>query len=76
MPTTNWNPENINALYHTPFIELLFQAQSIHQINFKSNEMQLCALLSIKTGTCPEDCAYCPQSGHYHTDIQKEKLFE
>lgn len=62
-------------LYHKPFNELLYQAQTIHCANF-SNEIELCVLLSIKTGSCPEDCTYCPQSGHYNTDVEKEKLMD
>ena len=71
---TNWSRERVDALYALPFNELLFQAQTIHRQYFSPNEVELCTLLSIKTGTCPEDCAYCPQSGHYKTGLQKEKL--
>ena len=55
-------------------MELIFQAQKIHRENFQPNRVQLSSLLSIKTGACPEDCAYCPQSGHYDTGLKKEKL--
>ena len=60
-------------LYHQPFNQLMFEAQSVHRQHFK-DEIELCSLLSIKTGACPEDCKYCPQSGHYKTRVEKEKL--
>lgn len=69
-----WNRETAAQLYDMSFNDLLFKAHSIHRQFFSSNEVELCTLLSIKTGTCPEDCAYCPQSGHYKTGLQKEKL--
>jgi len=71
---TNWSVEEIEAIYNQPFNDLLFAAQSIHRQNFNPNEVQTSTLLSIKTGACPEDCAYCPQSGHYNTGLSKEKL--
>jgi len=64
----------IVSLYEQPFIDLVYQAQSIHRTHFKTNAIERCTLLSIKTGACPEDCAYCPQSGHYNTGLKKEKL--
>jgi len=70
----DWQAEEVNTLYDLPFMELLFQAQKTHRYYFDPNTVQLCALLSIKTGTCPEDCAYCPQSAHYRTDLEKEPL--
>lgn len=75
MTATTWSQESARELYHRPFLELIFQAQTIHRKKFDPNEIQLCSLLSIKTGACPEDCAYCPQSGHYNTGLQKEKLY-
>ena len=74
MTTTRWNKTDAMAVYNTPLPSLLFKAQQVHQSHFKADEVELCSLLSIKTGACPEDCAYCPQSGHYKTGIQKEKL--
>lgn len=74
MATERWNIKKAAMLYQTPFLELLFKAQQIHQQHFNANEIELCTLLSIKTGACPEDCAYCPQSGHYQTTVHKEKL--
>lgn len=70
----NWQHPEVAALFDKSFIDLMYAAQSIHRQNFDPNQVQASALLSIKTGACPEDCAYCPQSGHYHTDIEKEKL--
>lgn len=67
---------DIDALFDLPFMELMFQAQTTHRKHFNHNEMELCTLLSIKTGACPEDCAYCPQSGHYNTGLKKEKLMD
>lgn len=70
----HWKTEQVAALFGLPFNDLLFQAQLVHRNHFKANEVQLSTLLSIKTGTCPEDCAYCPQSGHYNTGLEKERL--
>lgn len=69
-----WTREQIQALFDLPFMDLLFQAQQIHRDHHDKNKVQLSSLLSIKTGACPEDCAYCPQSGHYNTGLEKEKL--
>ncbi len=62
--STKWQFHQIEALYNLPMIDLLFQAQKTHREHFNPNQIQASTLLSIKTGTCPEDCAYCPQSGH------------
>ncbi|API86759.1 biotin synthase BioB [Francisella uliginis] len=69
------NLEQIKAIYNKPLTELMFNALEVHKKNF-NNDIELCSLKSIKTGTCPEDCKYCPQSGHYNTEIQKHKLLE
>jgi len=71
-----WNFEKIAALYDKPLINLLYEAQTIHQQHFDQNEIEACALLSIKTGSCPEDCKYCSQSGHYKAEIEKNKLLD
>lgn len=68
--------DDIAALYEKPFNDLLWHAQTVHRKHFDANEIQLSTLLSIKTGACPEDCAYCPQSGHYNTGLKKEKLMD
>jgi len=70
----DWTLGEVKALFDLPFNELMFQAQSIHRQYHNPNEVQLSTLLSIKTGACPEDCKYCSQSGHYNTDLEKEKL--
>jgi len=67
------HPE-VLALFSLPFNDLLFRAQSVHRQFFDPNQVQVSTLLSIKTGACPEDCKYCPQSGHYNTELEKEKL--
>ncbi|OGT37137.1 MAG: biotin synthase BioB [Gammaproteobacteria bacterium RIFCSPHIGHO2_12_FULL_38_14] len=69
-----FNDETVQALYERPFITLLYEAQTIHQKHFPADEVELCSLLSVKTGACPEDCAYCPQSAHYETNVTREKL--
>jgi biotin synthase len=70
----DWTRAEIGALFDLPFPELLFRAQSIHRQYFDPAEVQISTLLSIKTGGCPEDCAYCPQSAHYNTGVNAEKL--
>lgn len=72
----DWTRAEILNLYALPLNDLLFQAHSIHRQHFDPNQVQVSTLLSIKTGTCPEDCKYCPQSGHYDTGLDKEKLLE
>jgi biotin synthase len=70
----DWTRAEIGALFDLPFPELLFRAQSIHRQYFDPAEVQISTLLSIKTGGCPEDCAYCPQSARYNTGVNAEKL--
>ena len=70
----DWTLAQIEALHDQPFTDLMFQAQTIHRQYFLPNAVQISTLLSIKTGSCPEDCAYCPQSGHYNTGLTKQKL--
>lgn len=72
----DWSIEEINALYELPFNDLMFQAQTVHRQNFDPNKVQVSTLLSIKTGACPEDCKYCPQSARYDTGLEKERLME
>ncbi len=69
----DWQAAQVAALFALPFNDLLFQAQSIHRQFFDPNEVQISRLCSIKTGACPEDCAYCPQSAHYDTGLEPEK---
>ena len=70
----DWTTETVEALYHLPLTELLFRAQSIHRQFHDPQAVQRCTLLSIKTGGCPEDCAYCPQSAHYDTGVARDGL--
>jgi biotin synthase len=70
----DWNRSEIEDLFELSFNELLFRAQTVHRQNFDPQRIQLSRLLSIKTGGCPEDCAYCPQSAHYDTGVEAEKL--
>jgi len=70
----DWTVEEISALYEMPFNDLLFEAQSTHRENFDANAVQVSTLLSIKTGKCPEDCGYCPQSIRYETELENEPL--
>ncbi|WP_336366264.1 biotin synthase BioB [Marinobacter sp. C2H3] len=72
----DWTLQEARALFELPFNDLLFRAQTVHRQHFDANEVQVSTLLSIKTGACPEDCKYCPQSGHYNTGLEKEKLLE
>ncbi len=64
----------INEIISMPIGDLLYKSQKVHRKNFKKNDIQLASLISIKTGSCPEDCKYCPQSAHYNVDLKKEKL--
>ena len=66
----------IKNILSKPLDDLIFQAQTVHKKNFKSSSFQLASLISIKTGSCPEDCKYCPQSAHYNVDLKKERLIE
>ncbi|MDO6562831.1 biotin synthase BioB [Amphritea sp. 1_MG-2023] len=72
----DWSEQEVRALFELPFNDLLFKAQLVHREFFNPNEVQVSTLLSIKTGACPEDCKYCPQSGHYNTGLEKERLMQ
>ena len=74
--TERWSVEQIEALLNLPFTDLLWQAQKVHRAHHDANEVELATLLSVKTGGCPEDCGYCPQSVHYDTGVKAEKLME
>jgi len=69
-----WSLEQVEALFEMPFSDLLYRAQQVHRENFDANSIQLSTLLSIKTGGCSEDCGYCSQSSHHHTDVPAGKL--
>src|SRR5216684_1443246 len=70
----DWTRAEISALYHQPLLDLLMQAQNVHREFHPPNQVQMCRLLSIKTGGCPEDCGYCPQSAHYQTGVERQQL--
>lgn len=70
----DWSVEEVAALFDLPFNDLLFRAQTVHREHFDPNKVQLSTLLSIKTGGCPEDCGYCPQSVRYDTEVQSQDL--
>jgi biotin synthase len=71
---TDWTLDEVRALFAQPFADLLFAAQQAHRAHHDPNQVQVSTLLSIKTGGCPEDCAYCPQSIRYHTGVEREEL--
>jgi len=70
----DWTRDEIRDIYVLPMPELIFQAQLVHRRFHRVAEVQLCRLLSIKTGGCAEDCAYCPQSAHYDTGVLRQQL--
>jgi biotin synthase len=70
----DWTREEIRALFDLPFPDLVFEAQRVHRIRFDPHEVQISTLLSVKTGGCAEDCGYCPQSAHHHTEVKAEKM--
>ena len=70
----DWTLQEVRTIYSTRLLEILFQAQTVHRQYFEPGEVQLCQLLSIKTGGCPEDCAYCPQSAHYDAGVERQDL--
>ena len=72
----DWTESELEAIHNLPLTELVFQAQSVHRQYHAPNKVQQCTLLSIKTGACPEDCAYCPQSAHHNTELEKEALID
>ena len=73
-PRHDWTLPEIEAIYTAPLPDLIFRAQTIHRTHHSSDQVQGCVLLSIKTGGCPEDCTYCPQSAHYKTDVDRQGL--
>ena len=68
--------DDIRALFKTPLLELVFKAAEVHRAHHDPKEVQLCTLLSVKTGGCSEDCSYCPQAARYHTDVERQKLMD
>jgi len=72
----NWTSEEILAIYNKPFLDLVYEAASIHRENKDYSEVQISSLISIKTGGCPEDCAYCPQAARYQTDLEVQAMMK
>lgn len=72
----DWTKEEIKTIFDRPVLELIYEAATIHRRFNNPSEVQVCTLLSIKTGGCPEDCAYCPQAARYHTDVKVHKLLD
>ena len=72
----DWNKDEVEAMYRTPLPELLYRAQTVHRMFHATDRVQTCQLISIKTGGCPEDCAYCPQSAHYDADVERQGLLD
>lgn len=73
---TDWTFKEIEEIYHTPLLDLIYTAATVHRKYHDTREVQVCTLLSIKTGGCPEDCAYCPQSARYQTEVDAEDMLE
>ena len=69
-----YNKKKILEILNLPLNDLIFKAQNVHRKFFKNTDVQLASLVSIKTGSCPEDCKYCPQSAHFNVDIKKRKI--
>jgi biotin synthase len=76
MIRTDWTKAEITEIFNQPILELIYQAATVHRQHHDAQEVQVCTLLSVKTGGCPEDCAYCPQAARYHTDVKVHKLME
>jgi len=72
----DWQHDELQALFDLPFPELLFRAAAVHREHFDPAQVQVSTLLSVKTGGCPEDCAYCPQAQRYSTGVNAQKLME
>ena len=72
----DWDLREVRAIHDLPLMDLVYRAQSAHRVEFRDNKVQLCSLLSVKTGGCPEDCSYCPQAARYHTGVEAEPLME
>ena len=67
---TDWTRAEIADIYHSPVLDLIYRAATVHRQHHDPQEVQVCTLLSVKTGGCPEDCAYCPQAARYHTAVR------
>lgn len=76
MIRNDWTREQITGIFNSPVLDLVYRAATIHRQHHDPQEVQVCTLLSVKTGGCPEDCAYCPQAARYHTEVKTHKLLE
>lgn len=76
MIRTDWTLKEVEGIYNMPLLELIYKAASVHREYNQTGEVQVCTLLSVKTGGCPEDCAYCPQAARYQTDVEVHKLMD
>lgn len=72
----DWTQEEISEIYHSPLMDLIYRGATVHREHHDPTEVQVCTLLSIKTGGCPEDCAYCPQAARYQTDVKVHRLLD
>jgi biotin synthase len=72
----NWTRDEISEIYNQPILNLIYKGATVHREFHDAQEVQVCTLLSVKTGGCPEDCAYCPQAARYHTEVKVHKLLE
>jgi biotin synthase len=75
-PKPDWTLPEVRGLHDLPLMDLVYRAQTVHRQHFGDNKVQLCSLLSVKTGGCPEDCAYCPQAARYHTGVTASPLLQ
>src|ERR1700712_2371252 len=73
---TDWTRAEIAEIYNSPVLDLMYRAATVHRQNHDPQEVQVCTLLSVKTGGCPEDCSYCPQAARYHTGVEAQKLMK
>ena len=76
MIRNNWTKEEIQEIYELPLLELVYRAATVHRSYNNTAEVQVCTLLSVKTGGCSEDCSYCPQAARYHTDVKVHALMQ
>ena len=74
MIRNNWTLNEIKEIYDTPLLDLIYRAATIHRQNNETGEVQVCTLLSIKTGGCSEDCSYCPQAARYNTGVDRKSV--
>src|SRR6201994_4757413 len=76
MEKRQYTQEAISEIYHSPLLDLMYRAATVHREYHHTAEVQVCTLLSIKTGGCPEDCAYCPQAARYNTGVKAQALMQ